>query len=139
MKKQHGFSLSELMITLAIAGILLMVAVPSYQSQIRSTNRGMATACLTELSQFMERVYTTSMAYNEFNGATTQLPVLNCRTDLADEYLFSLSATATTYTLSAAPQGAQQGDSECATLTINQNGLRTAAGDSSASKIKSCW
>lgn len=139
MKKQHGFSLTEMMITLAIAGILLMIAVPSYQSHIRSTNRGMAAACLTEMSQFMERVYTSSMAYNEFNGSATVLPELNCRTDLADEYSFSLEANPTTYVLTAAPQGSQEGDSECGSLTINQNGDRTAAGYSTAEKIKSCW
>jgi type IV pilus assembly protein PilE len=139
MKKQHGFSLTELMITLAIASILLLIAVPGYQSQIRSTNRGLAAACLTEMSQFMERVYTTSMAYNEFNGTATALPELNCRMDLHDEYTFSLSATATTYTLTAAPQGSQEGDSECSALSINQSGVRTAAGDTSAEKIKSCW
>lgn len=139
MKKQHGFSLTELMIAIAIAGILLMVAVPSYQGQIRSTNRGMATACLTQMSQFMERVYTSSMAYNEYNGAATQLPQLNCMTDLNDAYEFTLSAQVSTFTLTAAPIGAQQADSECAAMSIDQSGLRTAAGDSSAQKIKSCW
>ncbi len=139
MKKQHGFSLTELMVTIAVAGILLMIAVPSYQSQIRSTNRGMATACLTEMSQFMERVYTSSMAYNTYNGAATVLPELNCRTDLNDQYEFSLNAGETTYTLTAFPIGSQYADSTCGTLTINQNGVRSAAGDSSAEKIKSCW
>lgn len=135
----RGFSLTEVMMALAVSAILLAVAVPSYQSHIRSTKRGLATACLIEASQFMERVYSSSMAYNSYNGATTALPELSCRVDLAGDYTMSLTADASTYTLTATPAGGQASDTVCGTLTINQTGARTAKGESSTDIIKKCW
>ncbi len=139
MKKQQGFSLTEMMITIAVAGILLAVAIPSYQSHIRSTNRGMASACLVQMSQFMERVYTSSMAYNSFNGSATQLPTMQCRTDLLDEYTFSMTADESTYSVVATPRGSQAGDTGCGALSINQSGTRTANGESTTDIVKKCW
>ncbi len=137
--KQRGFSLMELMIAVAVAGILLAIAVPSYQNYLNGNRRAVAGACLVELSQFMERVYTSSMVYNVNNGAATVLPASNCRQILDATYTFTLSALAQSYTLSAAPKGAQSGDTACGTLTIDQAGVRTAAGSSTAAQIKKCW
>lgn len=137
--QQRGFSLMELMVAVAIAGILLAVAVPSYQNYLTGNRRAVAGACLVELSQYMERVYTTSMVYNVNNGEATVLPASNCQQTLTDTYTFSLDMTAQTFTLSAAPKGAQSGDTSCGTLSIDQAGVRAAAGDSSAAKIKKCW
>ena len=53
MKKQRGFSLMELMIAVAVAGILLAVAVPTYQNYLNTNRRAVAGACLIELSQYM--------------------------------------------------------------------------------------
>jgi len=138
MKKQVGFSLMEVMIVVVIVGILVAVAVPSYRSYVENNRRTLAGACLVELSQFMERVYTTSMAYNLHNGAATALPASSCQNALAGQYSFALNATATTYSLSATPAGAQSSDS-CGVLTLNQAGQQTADGQSTAAKIKQCW
>lgn len=139
MKKFKGFSLMELMVAVAVVGIIAAVAVPSYNSYMNNNRRALAGACLVELSQFMERVYTSSMAYNLNNGAPTAIPVNNCRQTLDATYTFTLTAAAQTYTLSAAPKGAQSGDTACGTLTIDQAGVRTAAGSSTAAQITKCW
>ena len=139
MRKQQGFSLTELMVTVAIVGIIAAVAVPSYQNHMRENRRALAGACLVELSQFMERAYTSSMAYNLNNGVATVLPASDCQQTLNTTYTFTLVAAASTYTLSAAPKGAQSSDSQCGTLSINQAGIRAAAGNSSAAQIKKCW
>jgi type IV pilus assembly protein PilE len=137
--EQRGFSLMELMVAVAVAGILLTIAVPSYQNYLNGNRRAVAGACLVELSQFMERVYTSSMVYNLNNGAATILPASTCQQTLDTTYTFSLVANAQTYTLSASPKGAQSGDTACGTLTINQAGVRSAAGISTPDQIKKCW
>ena len=64
MRHQRGFNLMELMVAVTIIGILVAVALPSYNSHMISTRRAASTACVVEMAQFMERVYTTSMDYS---------------------------------------------------------------------------
>jgi len=123
MKRSNtrGFTLIELMVVVAIIAILAMIAYPSYTEQVRKSRRGTAQACLVELAQYMERYYTTNMAYT--NAA---LPNTDCRNELTNFYTFSFSGTpnATTFTIQAVPTGAQAGDT-CGTLTIDQAGQKT--------------
>ncbi len=139
MHKSKGFSLMELMVALAITGVLLAIAVPSYQSYAQNSRRAVAASCLVELSQFMERVYTSSMSYNINNNADTVLPDTQCQQTLAEFYGFALDAEPQTYTLSATPKGGQTSDTACGTLTIDQAGTRTAAGSSAAATVRECW
>ncbi|MFT5840507.1 MAG: type IV pilus assembly protein PilE [Flavobacteriales bacterium] len=62
-KRQKGFSLIELMIAVAIIGILTSIAYPSYQGFIVSTNRGAAQADLMSLAAAMERHKAASFSY----------------------------------------------------------------------------
>jgi type IV pilus assembly protein PilE len=137
---QRGFTLIELMITVAIIGVLTMVALPSYRSYVVRTNRAAASACLTELAQFMERVYTTNLRYDQNNGAATVLPGIQCRTDLAGVYAFALpgaSLAQRTFFVTATPSGAQAtADTACGTLSLSQTGAKTISGSSTAAK---CW
>jgi type IV pilus assembly protein PilE len=76
MKQKHvakGFSLIELMIVIAIIGILAAVAVPSYQDSIRKGKRAEGRTALTEMLQQQERFATQKNTYAEFTtaGATS--------------------------------------------------------------------
>lgn len=136
--RERGFSLIELMMVIAVIGVLAAIAYPSYQDSLVKTRRASAQACLSELAQFMERFYTTNMRYNQDTGGTAvALPNLQCRADLNDFYTFSLPAIAqTTYTLQATPKGMQANDTLCKNLTLSYTG---AKGETGTGSTQDCW
>ncbi|MFN3882278.1 MAG: type IV pilin protein [Nitrincola lacisaponensis] len=141
MAKNTGFTLIELMIVVAIIGILAAIAYPSYQDSIMKNRRAMAQGCLMEMAQHMERIYTTNLTYAADTAANTQttLRSLGCTTEggLNNFYTFNLPAaslTASAYVIEAVPQGIQAArDTGCATHRINQQGVKTTTGPDT------CW
>jgi type IV pilus assembly protein PilE len=135
-----GFTLLELMITVAVIAILAAIAYPSYQHHVTETRRAAAAVCLTEMSQFMERFYTTHLRYDRTTGgAAVALPALQCMNDIAAHYAISFSATptASTYAIQAVPQGGQASrDVVCGTLGLNQAGAKTESGTGT---VADCW
>lgn len=107
---QRGFTLIELMVTVAIVGILASIAYPSYQSSVIKSRRTDAEGALLGLANAMERNFTTT---NSYLGVTP--------TDTA-YYTITIAPTATSYTLSATPTGT---DSTCGILTLDQTGAKT--------------
>jgi type IV pilus assembly protein PilE len=139
-RRSAGFTLIEMMITVAILGILAAVALPSYQSQMVRTRRAAATGCVMELAQFMERVYAANIRYDQDAGAATALPATPCRKDLNGIYTFSFDSgqpQARTYTLLAVPAGAQATrDADCGSLSINQANVKAISGTKA---VAQCW
>lgn len=135
-KLQTGFSLLELMIVVAIIGIITAIAVPSYENSVVKTNRKAVTACMLEVSQFMERFYTTNLRYDQnLAGTAVAMPQLSCRNELADSYTLAFQATPTSsaYSVQATPLGRQLAkDTSCLTLRIDQAGTKSVTGTSSA-------
>lgn len=122
-KCECGFTLIELMITLAIVAILATVALPSYLNHVTEMRRTAAQSCLMELVHFTERYYSDKMTYA---GAT--LPTLECRTKLTAHYTFAYATdpTTTAYTITATAEGGQATkDSACTPLQITQSGARS--------------
>lgn len=132
---QAGFTLVELMIVMAVIGILTAIAYPSYQSYVVRTNRAVATGCLQEMAQHMERRYTTTMAYD----SVATLPVLTCTGEVTGRYTFAFATgqpTGTTYAIEAIPAAAQASDTRCATLGLSQLGAKTISGTGT---VNECW
>lgn len=128
-----GFTLLELMIVVAIVAILSTIAYASYRNQVVKSRRAAATTCLQERAQFMERYYTTNMTYA---GAPDPA---SCGADLDAFYTLSFSGApdGKSYVIQAVPSGSQP-DSQCATLGINAQGVKTASGSASATP-EECW
>lgn len=135
---QGGFTLLEVIITVAIVAILAAIAYASYEGQITKSRRAAGAGCLQERAQFMERYYTTHLTYDDDDDP---LVIQDCDTEVSPHYEVGLvdgSLTASTFTLQAVPQGAQETrDTLCGTLTINQQGVRDESG--TASDATECW
>lgn len=137
MKSQQGFTLIELMITVAVIGILAAVAYPQYTQYVIKGNRSAAEGFMLTVAGKQEqylldaRMYATSVSAL---GVTVP-------TEVSKNYNITVTAnnaaTPPTYTVSAAPAGAQATrDTRCATLTLDQTG---AKGKSGTGSLAECW
>jgi type IV pilus assembly protein PilE len=126
-KSESGFGLIELMIAVAVIGILASIAWPAYQEHVRQSRRADAKSQLMQMVQCMERFNTSNSTYI---GGPARCPV-----PPSQFYALNYGAvTRNAFAITAAPQGSQSTDS-CGQLGINQAGEKTHQGGSSAK----CW
>ena len=134
-KAQRGFTLIEVMIVVAIVGILSAIAIPSYSEYIRRGHRADARAGLLQAQQWLERASTATGVY------PTALPAsLTWAADTTKRYTISIASPVpgSTFTLTATPKGAQVGD-KCGNFTVTNTGLRGAKGVTTGSIVTECW
>lgn len=139
LRLHSGFTLIEVMIVVAIIGILAAVAYPSYQESVRKSARADAQADLMELAQISERFFTTNNRYDQTRaGAPYVLPFAQSpRSGANPRYNinFAVPAPGQAYLLQAVPAGAQVADT-CGTLSINQLGVTLPA---LGTNNRPCW
>jgi type IV pilus assembly protein PilE len=134
-----GFTLIELIITVAIVGILAAIAIPAYTAYIRRADRTDATRTLVQDAQSLQRCYSQNFTYTPTAPATC--PVAPGTTTSPNGY-YSINAaiTSTTYKLTATPLSSPQtGDSQCASFTLLSTGQQSALSSAGADASSICW
>lgn len=127
-RKLVGFTLIELMITVAIVGILAAVAVPAYTGYVQSANRSAAQQFMMEVSSRAEEYRLDAGQYPTAIGSGTGELDISVPSDVSNYYSVSLSAsnsaTPPTYTVTATPKSGTMQENE-STLTLNSAGVKT--------------
>ncbi|MES2820554.1 MAG: type IV pilin protein [Pseudomonadota bacterium] len=149
-KKVRGFTLIEIMITVAIIGILAAIALPMYGRYVLRSDRTEAQSLLSDAAARQERYFAQNNVYIGVQDDIAQLGLRNVSgsgattvvTSENDKYRLTVAVVADDggYTLTATPTegGTQTKDLECLVLTLNAQGARTASGTSSATPME-CW
>lgn len=132
-KRSAGFTLIELMIVVAIIGIIAAVAYPSYRNNVMATHRANAQADMMSLAQWMERKY---LQQNyDYQGVT--LPQTRSPETGTKMYNISLKGLdKNEFTLEASPVGSQT-DDKCGTLTLEHTGAKEAR--KGGTTVPGCW
>lgn len=142
----RGFTLIELMVTVAIVGILAAVAWPSYRSYVQRGELAEAKGAMLDIAQTQERYYTNNGTYLTYAGAPAAgvSGWTNFTGSSASNYKYSISVQAGTiadstvaitdaYTITAVPN--VSATSPCGTLKLDSTGAKSQTSGTSAS----CW
>jgi type IV pilus assembly protein PilE len=154
-KSTQGFTLIEVMIVVAIIGILATLALPSYQDYIRRGRRADAQTQLLAAQQWMERLYSESYNYtqNAAGTAVTGTTGLFAAQPFSTSprvgegtaaYSLSVASAANTYTITATRTGVATGD-VCGNFTLTNTGLKSLASYDTSKystlplAVTACW
>ena len=138
--RQNGFTLIELIITVAIIAILAGVAYPSYTDYVYRARHSDAYDCLVDASQRQEEFFYNNNTYTtNLAGLGLAAGVVSCGD--GGSYTLTAAAGATgigsSYLLTATRTGAQTGDTKCGDLTLSNIGVK---GNLNASRpADECW
>ena len=143
--RPRGFSLVELLITIAIVGVLAAIAYPSYTTYVRRANRTDATRTMMVDAQALQRCYSQNFSY--VNSAATPCPVAAGTTTSPNGYYSIVIAMpaagilAPSYSIKATPVAGkpQTADTQCATFTLLSTGQQTSATSGGTDTSQTCW
>ncbi|MEQ8407965.1 MAG: type IV pilin protein [Gammaproteobacteria bacterium] len=154
-RRSRAFTLLELLIVVAVIGVLTLLAIPAYEGYLVRVHRSVAVTTMLDIAnrqtQFHldNKTYTDKLTHLGFSDALVsdtangsalafdarQSPVATTAAERV--YLIRIdSAQAHSFTLSAIPQRRQSLDAECGTYTLKQTGARANSGTGSAAD---CW
>ena len=126
-----GFTLIELMIVVAVIGVLATIAYPSYTEYVIRSKRADAKAALLAVQMAQEKYRANNTTY----GTLAQIGLSNTSSD--GYYTIAVSGNnATSYSATATPGHT---DSTCGVFAINQDGKTTSAVQTTDAKVQECW
>jgi type IV pilus assembly protein PilE len=142
-----GFTLIELMITVVVLSIIVGIAVPSYMQQIRKSRRTDARNALLDLAGREERWLSVSNSYSQtptdvgYSGANfpINLPDGYYTVGVVTPDVANQPTVANSFIITATAIGQQASDADCATFTVNQQGVQTATNSAAAPNTTTCW
>jgi type IV pilus assembly protein PilE len=146
-RRAAGFTLIELMVSLLVAAILIGIAVPSYQAQVRKSRRTEARNAVMDLATREERYFSVN---NDYSQSAMQLGYGTDDVQIKDRPIgggyYTVTVTNTepkptatpptraSFTITATAVGAQVKDAMCLTFTVDDTGTQT-----STPSATECW
>jgi type IV pilus assembly protein PilE len=140
-KRTKGFTLVELMVTVAVVAILASIALPAYSNFTKQANRTDATKTMQLAAQSLERCYSQRFTYLNCNVSGTA--VVNGSTVTTPNAFYRITFAipdAQDYTLTAVPIAAPQtGDTQCVQFTLAGTGTQAAQDNHAGNSTRACW
>lgn len=135
-RQAAGFTLIELMIVVAVVGILAAIAYPSYTEHIRKSRRAEVQSVLMDIGTREQQLLLDTRTFKDTTDACST-PILNVTpsASVCGNYTIKVSVTTSappTFTATATPKNAQTRDT-CGTLTLTHTGAMSATGTGT------CW
>ena len=140
MIKSAGFTLIELMITVAILGVISSIAFPAYTSYVVRGKRTECRSAITQVMQQQERAYTQTNTYGTYTAVTTPNTFLTFSGDTSAASACALSAESCGSGISLASCVLVRGtpnftDTEVNQITMRSDGTKSCTGTNTAK----CW
>ncbi len=138
LKRPNGFTLIELMIVVAILGIVIAFGYPAYRDQIVKARRADGMAFILDIADRQERFYAdrgtytttmTDLGYADANSPEGAYYTAAITDDPANDLTI-------TFTVTVTPQNGQEADTRCGAFTLTSLGVKTIGGSST---VQDCW
>jgi type IV pilus assembly protein PilE len=129
-RANRGFTLIEIMIVIAIIGIVITIAAPSYTEYLKKGRRAEVVSLLSEQAQILERFYTRNNVYTGVTGLSAG----------NDFYTLTPTITDQTFVLTATRKsGASMATDKCGDFTLTNTGVRSMNNATTGLTTKDCW
>ena len=141
---QRGFTLFEILVVVAIVGILSALLLPAYQSAVNKSRRADGRSALAEMASKQEKFFAQNNTYS--TTVDTVGTGLGMGKTTSDKDFYSLTSAAGScgaisrcYLLTATATGAQTSDEDCFKLTLDNTGRRRAYTKGGSDNTDVCW
>ncbi|MBN6775067.1 prepilin-type N-terminal cleavage/methylation domain-containing protein [Pseudomonas granadensis] len=129
-RTNRGFTLIEIMIVIAIIGIVITIAAPSYTEYLKKGRRAEVVSLLSEQAQILERFYTRNNVYTGVTGLSAG----------NDFYTLTPTITDQTFVLTATRKsGTSMATDKCGDFTLTNTGVRGMNNATTGLTTKDCW